>query len=42
MLTDNYQITMAYTYFLHNRHNNNAVFEAYFRKCPFGSKENPG
>ena len=35
LLTDNYQITMAYAYFLHNRQNEPAVFEAFFRTCPF-------
>ncbi|KRX01466.1 Ribosomal protein S5 domain 2-type fold [Pseudocohnilembus persalinus] len=33
--TDFYQITMCYTYFIHNRHNKNSVFEAFFRKNPF-------
>eukprot|EP00397_Hematodinium_sp_SG-2012_P018366 GEMP01018811.1.p1 GENE.GEMP01018811.1~~GEMP01018811.1.p1 ORF type:complete len:595 (+),score=112.99 GEMP01018811.1:101-1885(+) len=36
MLTDFYQITMAYAYFKSGKLNEIAVFDAFFRKCPFG------
>ena len=36
--TDLYEITMAYSYFKQNRHNEIAIFEAFFRKCPFGGE----
>jgi hypothetical protein len=35
LLTDMYQITMAYAYFRTKRHNTNAVFDLFFRKNPF-------
>ncbi|KAF8819712.1 nicotinate phosphoribosyltransferase [Cardiosporidium cionae] len=34
-LTDFYQVTMSYAYWKNNKHNDHAVFEMYFRKCPF-------
>lgn len=38
LLTDFYQITMTYAYWKAGRHTESAVFEAFFRKCPFKGK----
>lgn len=38
MWTDLYELTMAQTLFLENRHNQQAVFNAFIRKTPFNSK----
>ncbi|CAM9809113.1 unnamed protein product [Ectocarpus sp. 4 AP-2014] len=35
LMTDMYQITMSYAYWKAGRHNENAVFDLFFRKCPF-------
>lgn len=35
--TDKYQINMMYAHWLHGTANEKAVFEAYFRKLPFGN-----
>jgi len=35
LLTDLYQITMTYAHWKNNRHNEEAVFELFFRKNPF-------
>ncbi|MBW7457000.1 nicotinate phosphoribosyltransferase [Paenibacillus sepulcri] len=35
--TDKYQINMMYAHWVHGSLNNRAVFEAYFRKLPFGN-----
>jgi nicotinate phosphoribosyltransferase len=35
LFTDKYQITMSLAYFKGGRHQTPAVFEAFFRKCPF-------
>ena len=37
-LTDFYQITMAYAYWKVGKHEESAVFDAYFRKCPFNGE----
>lgn len=34
-LTDMYQLTMAYGYWRAGKHKQHAVFDAFFRKCPF-------
>ncbi len=34
MMTDMYELTMAYGYFLSGRHKCEAVFDAFFRKVP--------
>ena len=38
LLTDNYQITMAYAEWKAGRHNEHCIFEMFFRKCPFNGK----
>lgn len=38
MLTDLYQITMAYGLFFADRHEDDSVFELFFRKPPFGGE----
>jgi len=38
MWTDLYELTMAQTLFLENRHNQQAVFHAFIRKTPFNAK----
>ena len=35
LLTDMYQISMSYAYFSSNKHNDPAVFDLFYRKCPF-------
>lgn len=35
--TDKYQINMMYAHWVQGTHNDKAVFEAYFRKLPFGN-----
>lgn len=35
--TDKYEINMLYAHWYHGTHNRKAVFEAYFRKLPFGN-----
>lgn len=38
LLTDLYQITMAYGYWKNNLHSRRSVFNLFFRKNPFGGK----
>jgi nicotinic acid phosphoribosyltransferase len=40
LLTDFYLLTMLYAHWKNGRHNNPAVFDMYFRKCPFGMNVN--
>jgi nicotinate phosphoribosyltransferase len=35
LLTDMYQITMAYSYWFNGRHQDKSVFDLYFRRNPF-------
>ena len=35
--TDKYQINMMYAHWINGSHRTRAVFEAYFRKLPFGN-----
>jgi nicotinate phosphoribosyltransferase len=38
LLTDLYQLTMAYGYWKNGSHGKPAVFDLFFRKCPFGGE----
>ena len=34
-LTDLYQLTMSYAYWVNGKHDQRAVYDLFFRKCPF-------
>jgi len=36
LLTDFYLLTMLYAHWKNNRHESPAIFDMYYRKCPFG------
>jgi nicotinic acid phosphoribosyltransferase len=38
LLTDMYQISMAYAHWKNGKHNEYAVFDLFFRKNPFGGE----
>ena len=38
LLSDTYQLTMAYGYWKAGRQNKKSVFDLFFRKCPFGGE----
>jgi len=38
LLTDMYQVTMAYAYYMTGRHEEQAVFDLFFRRNPFGGE----